>query len=875
MSYRLRNTEELRDRIKAEIHLLDIVGSLIQVSPSGSNYKAVCPFHEDTQPSFMIYAAKGYWKCFGCQENGDAISFIQRMLSLSYVEALEYIASKFGIDINPYKRELTEEEKREEYISWIYGQTGYFCQSCFWSYDPLIEKMTMKGISHETLKQFQIGYCPSQADLKRYLVSQGVQEEYLPLLELNSDVFYGKIVYPIFDARGRVVSFYARRQTDDPKYIGLSNAVPLLRQRSPYGFHIAKKHIDRASMIVVEGFNDVLAMHSHGFKNTVATMGTALTNLALSNFNNYGVRRLYLMWDADRAGRDRSLRVASDWDATVDCPRLYIVEYPGFESRDPDDMLKEQGPGYVDSLLKGSRLYFDYYLQQALSGFDLSTMAGKDAAISETMDRILLLPPLDKELAIDVMAQKTKIDKDALQDTFSRKFAKELSNFTGEEIVLGAMIRSFDFRYDAIQELKSTDFFFQKNKTLYQYIVDVFSEAEKFTDVALTTYMRDRGWEQPEEHVQHLRELDMNAADDMLIDIQDRSWRRSALKITDKAQTRLKDPSQNTMELLMGVSADLTAIALNSDDDSILDTRGQLAKMMERTEKVSKSQTGMAGYDMGPAWPCLGAYISGLETGRLILVGGFSGKGKSNLLVSLVRYPTFHLHVPTLWFSLEMSSEDMSYRHIAGITGQPIDNLRRGVFYSEEQKDAFKRAVEYYKDAPLYYGEPQHSTIEQIVSISRHYVAKYGVKLIGIDYLQMLSSENSRRHGEQRFQEYGDIANIIKKEIARKLDVCVIALTQLAPGDVKKDEYANAQQTQGSKQVMNPADAYLLFQHKKAEDLTAADVGRANTFIEIGKNRMGPSDVRVETFFNMDNLRIHEATADIAQINGLLPGAVI
>jgi DNA primase len=309
------------EAVKAAAEILPLVEDQVRLRKSGGTYKGLCPFHQERTPSFTVSPARGTFKCFGCGEGGDAISFVEKLESVDFVGAIEFLARRFGVELE-YEESSPEEverrRRRERIKSLLERATGFYERVLRESEAGAAarEYLLQRGLGEEVCRAFRIGYAPGGPTLVRRALQEGYTQDELRAAGLagrrGNDYFQRRIVFPLADRRGEVRGFQARRlHGDDPlqaKYVNSPEGEHFRKGDLLYGLDLAARAIakeDRA--VVVEGNTDVIALRQAGFEPVVASMGTALTEAQLRELWRL-TKRLYLCFDADSAGQDATLR---------------------------------------------------------------------------------------------------------------------------------------------------------------------------------------------------------------------------------------------------------------------------------------------------------------------------------------------------------------------------------------------------------------------------------------------------------------------------------------------------------------------------------------------------------------------------------------
>jgi DNA primase len=316
-----RIKDESVERVKSAMEILPLVEDVVRLRKAGSTYKGLCPFHQERTPSFTVSPARGTFKCFGCGEGGDAITFVEKTENVDFVGAIEVLARRFGVELEYEEASPEQEQKRrrDERLRALLERAAEFYARVLRDSDAgagAREYLASRGLGEEVCREFRLGYAPQGAMLARRALQEGYTQEDLLAVGLanrrGNDYFQRRIVFPLADSRGRVRGFQARKlHDDDPlqaKYVNSPEGELFRKGDLLYGLDTGRQAIAREDRaVVVEGNTDVLALRQAGFAPVVASMGTALTEAQLRELARL-TKRLFLCFDADAAGQDATLR---------------------------------------------------------------------------------------------------------------------------------------------------------------------------------------------------------------------------------------------------------------------------------------------------------------------------------------------------------------------------------------------------------------------------------------------------------------------------------------------------------------------------------------------------------------------------------------
>jgi DNA primase len=449
------------DEIKDRLDIVEVIQPYVPLKKAGRNYKGLCPFHAEKTPSFVVFPETGTWHCFGaCGTGGDIFGFVMKHDNLSFGEALEMLAQRAGVDLEPRSPQAVEADRHLELLRQINLAAATYFHHLLLNSDEAVRArayLEKRGLNRETISRFQVGYARDQWDaLLNFLTSKGYERDQIHEAGLiiqredesgYYDRFRGRVVFPIRDQRGKAIGFGGRILGEGmPKYLN-SPQSPLFDKSSVlYGLDQAKAAIRTGGQaVIVEGYMDVLMAHQHGINNVVAQMGTALTEAQLRLLKRH-TQRFVLALDSDVAGDQATLRgldvarqVMDREVVPVPTPRglirfeerlaadIRIVSLP--PNRDPDEVIRESPSRWVQ-LIASAKPVMDYYFDALTTGLDLSTARGKAEAarllgplvaeIGDRVQRTHYLQQLARMVQIDERSLWQQIQQSTGRKTPSR-----------------------------------------------------------------------------------------------------------------------------------------------------------------------------------------------------------------------------------------------------------------------------------------------------------------------------------------------------------------------------------------------------------------------------------------------------------------------
>ncbi len=355
-------------KIKERLPIVDVIGSYIDVVKSGTSLKAKCPFHNEKTPSFFISPERGNYYCFGCGVKGDIFTFVQEFEGVDFITALKLLADRAGVQIDKFEKGATADPK-ERLIDAVEEATQFFQNNLKEEKNAL---MYLKGrkLAIETLREWRLGFAKSEwRTLKEHMRQRGFNEKELldaGLIKENEksgesyDRFRGRIMFPIFNTAGAPIGFSGRvlAKDEEPKYLNSPDTPLFDKSKSLYGYHKAKFSIrEKGYAIIVEGQMDLLLSHQAGFKNTVASSGTALTQYHLEMIKRLAPA-VVIAYDADNAGRSATYRA---WKLALSLGlEVKIALLPN--GLDPADAIGSDAKIWQDGI-ESAKNVIDYFLE--------------------------------------------------------------------------------------------------------------------------------------------------------------------------------------------------------------------------------------------------------------------------------------------------------------------------------------------------------------------------------------------------------------------------------------------------------------------------------------------------------------------------------
>lgn len=404
--------QDFIDDLIARADIVEVVGRRVQLKKAGREFKACCPFHDEKTPSFTLSPAKGFYHCFGCGAHGTAIGFLMEFDHMSFVEAIESLASSMGVEVP--RSQSDQPARRYDELFSLMDTVARHWQTCLKDTPAAVEYLQNRGIDGPTAKRFGIGYAPDGWSnvLDKFGKSDEATERLLAtglIIRKDNgkhyDRFRKRIMFPIRDQRGRTIGFGGRTMGDgEPKYLNSPETVLFHKGRELYGMYEARqalRHIDR--LVVVEGYMDAIALARNGIDYSVATLGTATTNEHLNRLFRL-TENVYFSFDGDRAGRKAAWRALENALPEVrEGRQIRFVFLP--EGHDPDTYVNEYGAdAFVQQLDNGLPLS-QFLITELASQVDMDTIDGRAKLAEMARPLVNKIPTgVYRELLIDGLA---------------------------------------------------------------------------------------------------------------------------------------------------------------------------------------------------------------------------------------------------------------------------------------------------------------------------------------------------------------------------------------------------------------------------------------------------------------------------------------
>jgi len=509
---------EIIDQIIMRNDVESLIGSYVFLKRAGSNLKGLCPFHSEKTPSFTVYPQDNSFYCFGCGIGGNVITFIRQMEHLDYTDAVAFLAKRAGLDIsieNERDDSVVGARISKQRLYKMNADAAKFFHKMLLSDNPKARAaldyfQNKRHLSMATIKHFGLGYAPDSFDmLLNYMQRLGYTKDELVIAFLAGksekghyyDAFRNRVMFPIIDTADNVIAFGGRVMDDSkPKYKNTMDTPVFKKSRNLFALNFAR-HNAKESLILCEGYMDVIALHAAGFTNAVATLGTAITAEQARIMSRY-TQKVIISYDADEAGQkaaQRAIKMLEEVGVEV-----AVIKTP--DAKDPDEYIKTYGKEKFAEVISGSKSKFDYNMEGILSKYDLNLpqdvinalgdLCKLISGINSKAERDVYINFVSKKLGVSADSIAKDVERLVRKNEWKRKneesqrlirdsvgysdkvnpdYAKAPSVASAEESVLGLMLLYSEHRKTVFSEklLCEDDFFTDLNRRFFKYLSDL------------------------------------------------------------------------------------------------------------------------------------------------------------------------------------------------------------------------------------------------------------------------------------------------------------------------------------------------------------------------------------------------------------------
>ncbi|MDD3304436.1 MAG: DNA primase [Clostridia bacterium] len=444
-------SEDLIEEVISQNDIVEVISEYVQLKKSGRNHMGLCPFHREKTPSFCVSMDKQIYKCFGCSEGGNVISFVMKLENLDFWDSVELLAQRAHIELsrfevrsshNSVQAQKTEDLK--EVLFKINREVGLYYHNNLMDilnstgYHEVKEYIKKRKFDMGTIKKFGIGYANGKIPLYNYLLEKGFSKSDMlasGIIMENAkgkiyDRFFSRLMFPIFDIRDRTIAFGGRVLDNSlPKYVNSPENEIYFKGKNLYAMNLAKKEkLD--NIIIVEGYMDAIALQKSGFGNAVASLGTALTENQARLIKKY-TDNVIIGYDQDGAGQEATMRGLDILAAKKLNVKVLILDKP--DAKDPDEYINKYGPERLKNCIQNSISLVEFKVKKLENMLDLNNIDSKIKFLTGVADIMAKIEnDIERDLYIDKIARKYDIGSGPI----IKEVEKRLQKMSKEDIVI-------------------------------------------------------------------------------------------------------------------------------------------------------------------------------------------------------------------------------------------------------------------------------------------------------------------------------------------------------------------------------------------------------------------------------------------------------
>lgn len=425
-------SEEKVSEVRDRSSIVEVISGYVSLKKAGRNFRGLCPFHSEKTPSFMVNEEKQIFHCFGCGAGGDVFSFLMKVNQISFPEAVEEVARRYGVSL-PLETaspiQTKEAARREAFFQINELASNYFQENLTRRREgePARQYLAQRGIRGQTIDEFHLGYAVGRWDgLLQYLRKHGASlsmASELGLLipkgkESWFDAFRGRVMFPIRNLQGRIVGFGGRAiGAGHPKYLNSPDSSLYHKGEILYGLREAKTFLRQSDQVmIVEGYFDLLMLHQSGLRQSVATLGTALTTYHLRLLRRY-TQRMVLVFDGDAAGQQASLRLLPLFLEEGLWPKVVLLP----EGEDPDGFLRKGRLEDFKRRITEGPLLMDFFLDRLARMHPVKSVEGRAKCADEALAMIQRIPDvIQRDFYLKVLAERLELEVSLLRNRIGR-----------------------------------------------------------------------------------------------------------------------------------------------------------------------------------------------------------------------------------------------------------------------------------------------------------------------------------------------------------------------------------------------------------------------------------------------------------------------
>ncbi len=593
----MNDIKDIVEEVKNRCDIANVISEYMPIKQSGSNYKGLCPFHGEKTPSFHISSSKQIYKCFGCGEGGDVINFVMKMENLDFIDAVKLLANKCGIEINTNMNEEDKlrMEKSKKYQDIHLEAARFYFANLLKEKNPGYDYLRKRGLDDKTIKKFGLGYSQkSWNELMNYLLSKGYDKQDLVQCGLVNhkaegnkyyDRFRNRVMFPIFDYRGNVIGFGGRVLDDSlPKYLNSPDSLIFNKRYNLYGLNFSRKNIVDRTIILVEGYMDLISLFQYGVRNVVATLGTALTEQQGNLIKRYADTAI-ISYDSDEAGVKATLRAIEILSKIGINVKVINLK----DCKDPDEFVRKYGLEEYKKAIGDSTHYIKFRIDHLRKSFNLEKDEERVKFAKEASKIIKeLKSPVEVDYYTNYIAKQINISTESIKKEvygkdYNKVYNKQNNKYVTkkvekviekpkaikkgkelvEETLIKLLLENKKIREITLLKVEESDFLLNESKEILNYII-------KNRDLDKITIDKIKSLNISEEYLKDLEIISLDS-----IDMND-------IKSIDEIVKNLKKNNlQEQMNILLQEQKNIELQKQNKDDLKEVDV-----KVMEIALKI-------------------------------------------------------------------------------------------------------------------------------------------------------------------------------------------------------------------------------------------------------------------------------------------------
>lgn len=854
---------KVAERIKSNLDIVQLMESVgIEFeSKNERSAKACCFSHTEDTPSMVVNRDKQLFNCFGagCEVGGDLIAFWMQYRVTDFVGACMELIEENDLDVGDLLKKPTAADLERERLLDINNRMAELLHEHAASSPVAARWFKGRGLAaaKDVLQSFQIGFSESPSRVERMVSSLRLQEKDVELLQFDTrELFTNRIIYPIQDASGDVLSFYGRTMGEDRvKYLGMHGehkktglVHPLMSSDVPYGFCHARPHVSRIrSLVLVEGFNDVLVAHANGLGHVAGMRGAMPTARMYELLKTHNVNDLIVCPDGDDAGY-RTVDTISKNRARHQTVKIMTMPV----GVDPDEFIIEHGAKGFEARLQEAVYPVEIIIRQAAER--LTTEDSISTRLDVTRDlatHVNVLTGFEREFALQELATITGTDRAQLEDLIASSGGAEFSDNALESRVLAECMGDRGKAIHALSILKPEDFASPRHASWWRLLrLMLADDIEPFSREMFITYAVDKDALRPEDAdtvpKEALGSVSVDYACKRLVEM---AMRRRLNKSGADFMHALQNPKKPVDEALSDHMRIVSASVVN--ERAVTSAGEHVIQAMDVIQERMRNP-GIPGLNLGPKWRRLMSQIMGFQPGHMLSIAAVSKAGKTMIAQNWCLEQLKNCGQPALWVNLEMSDLDLTLRNLSIMTGIPNQRLKIGNI-SKEERAKLEEASAQYHGFPLYVASMAGATAFDVVNTIRKFVYSNGVKVVFIDYIQLIQSA-ARSGREALWEAQNDTVAAIRQAIST-LKVTGVVISQLNRGAMAEGS-ASGQFVSGTIKLIQDSDVFMGLKKKSKQEM--ADNPHSNASLVVEFNRHGPQETIIDLDARFDCQQMEE-----------------